>query len=227
MYEMTIYIFDKFKPQYLLLGKFQTDPLEKRFGCYRQLSGANYHISLQQLLESEKKIRIKNLLFFSSKYNFKIEDLTLPSDRDFKDNEIEKLDAKLLEVSAANLDFSLPSEIAGLVLYIAGYASHSTANKKCCIDCTAKLINDDDIIHYEFEKECSFINECNRGRLKKPTRLSAELTILCYRVFQIVISSEYEYNFLHCNNQLATLIHICNWIIVLYRRILFVNMVIL
>ena len=36
---------------YILLGKFQTDLLEERFGKYRQLSGGHYNISVRQLYE--------------------------------------------------------------------------------------------------------------------------------------------------------------------------------
>ena len=43
---------------YVLLGQIQSDPIEKRFGWYRQLSGGNYYISVRQILESEKSIRI-------------------------------------------------------------------------------------------------------------------------------------------------------------------------
>ena len=34
---------------YVLLGKFQTDQLESRFGHYRQLSGSNYLVSVQEV----------------------------------------------------------------------------------------------------------------------------------------------------------------------------------
>ena len=41
---------------YLLTGNIQLDPLEKRFGRYRQLSGANYFGSKKQFLDAEKSI---------------------------------------------------------------------------------------------------------------------------------------------------------------------------
>ena len=44
---------------YILLGKFQTDNLESRFGQYRMLSGCNYLISVPEVMQSEKKLRIK------------------------------------------------------------------------------------------------------------------------------------------------------------------------
>lgn len=47
---------------YILLGKFQTDCLEDRFGKYRQLSGAQYHVSIRQVYESERKLRLQNIL---------------------------------------------------------------------------------------------------------------------------------------------------------------------
>jgi hypothetical protein len=41
---------------YFLTGKVQTDNLERRFGLYRQLCGANYHVSVVQVLEAEKSL---------------------------------------------------------------------------------------------------------------------------------------------------------------------------
>ena len=42
------------KFQYVLLGKFQTDNIEFRFSQYRKMSGSYYHVSVPQILESEK-----------------------------------------------------------------------------------------------------------------------------------------------------------------------------
>ncbi|KAH9364421.1 hypothetical protein HPB48_009693 [Haemaphysalis longicornis] len=46
--------------EYVLLGKFQADSLEDRFGLYRRLSGSNYHVSVQQIFESETKLRLQD-----------------------------------------------------------------------------------------------------------------------------------------------------------------------
>ncbi|GBM64846.1 hypothetical protein AVEN_229242-1 [Araneus ventricosus] len=48
------HIFKEHTPEYILLGKFQTDSLEARFGQYRQMSGGNYNVSCLQIFESEK-----------------------------------------------------------------------------------------------------------------------------------------------------------------------------
>jgi hypothetical protein len=51
---------------YVLTGKFQTDNLERTFGKYRNLSGSNYNVSVQQVMEAEHKIRLNKLLGIQS-----------------------------------------------------------------------------------------------------------------------------------------------------------------
>ena len=50
------YLLNDLKLNYVLTGKFQIDCLEAKFGMYRRISGANYHVSVQEIKESEKKI---------------------------------------------------------------------------------------------------------------------------------------------------------------------------
>ncbi|GBM55255.1 hypothetical protein AVEN_168397-1 [Araneus ventricosus] len=52
------HIFKEYTPEYILLGKFQTDSLDARNGQYRQMSGGNYYVSCLQIFESVKKIKI-------------------------------------------------------------------------------------------------------------------------------------------------------------------------
>jgi hypothetical protein len=56
------FLFENYSFKYVLLGKFQTDPLEGTFGQYRQMCGASYHVSVSQVLESEKKIKVLDFL---------------------------------------------------------------------------------------------------------------------------------------------------------------------
>ena len=43
---------------YILPGKFTSNPIEGRFGCYRQVNGGKYFMSVKQLLEAEKKFHV-------------------------------------------------------------------------------------------------------------------------------------------------------------------------
>ena len=47
---------------YVLTGFLQNDSLEKHFGVYRLMSGCNYNISICQILESERRIKLSNIL---------------------------------------------------------------------------------------------------------------------------------------------------------------------
>ena len=60
--DLSTYLLERHAFSYVLLGKFQSDPLEGRFGYYRQLSGGNFFISCRQLLQAEKKIRLLNVM---------------------------------------------------------------------------------------------------------------------------------------------------------------------
>ncbi|KAG8303581.1 hypothetical protein J6590_108457 [Homalodisca vitripennis] len=52
--EIIEFLTKNLKLSYILLGKFQTDSLEARFGQFRQMSGACYKISVNQVIQSEK-----------------------------------------------------------------------------------------------------------------------------------------------------------------------------
>ena len=47
---------------FLLTAHFQSNPLEKRFGQYRQMSGGHYLVGLKDTICSEKMLKIKCLL---------------------------------------------------------------------------------------------------------------------------------------------------------------------
>ena len=62
MIEQTSNLHRQHRLQYILPGKFMSDPIEARFGWYRQASGGNFFMSVRQLMLTEKKIRILTLL---------------------------------------------------------------------------------------------------------------------------------------------------------------------
>jgi hypothetical protein len=55
------FLFENYSFKYVLLGKFQTDPLEGR-SIQTNMCGASYHVSVSQVLESEKKIKVLDFL---------------------------------------------------------------------------------------------------------------------------------------------------------------------
>ena len=56
---------DEKKFEYILLGQLQSNDIEKCFEWHQQLSSANYFVSVPQVLEVEKSIRVRSLIKFS------------------------------------------------------------------------------------------------------------------------------------------------------------------
>ena len=47
---------------YVLSSFVKNDPIEHQFGLYRQMSGSNYNLSVCQLLENERTVKLSNIL---------------------------------------------------------------------------------------------------------------------------------------------------------------------
>ena len=60
--EMSKFLIDERGFKYVILGQISSDPIEKTFGKYRQMSGGNYYISERQVLCYEKKLNIISLV---------------------------------------------------------------------------------------------------------------------------------------------------------------------
>ena len=62
----------------MIVGKFQTDNLEARFGQYIILSVSNYLVSVNEVIQSEKSLKVKRVLklYTSSKGVININDFS-------------------------------------------------------------------------------------------------------------------------------------------------------
>ena len=55
MVSLSKYLISRHDFSYVLPGKFCSDPIEGRFGWYRQVNGGNFFMSINQLFLAEKK----------------------------------------------------------------------------------------------------------------------------------------------------------------------------
>lgn len=168
--------------KYVLLGLIQSDNIEARFGWYRQLSGANYFISMRQLHESEKKIRAISLLKYSG---FSVKDIDAAST--FK-----KVDSAVLAEEAAAVHGELmynfiPGEPdQQIIYYICGALARSVYRTKHCGSCKEALTVDKNVPSYgddESPEAAAFLQEIDRGGLLSPAEHTFALGVLCWRVF--------------------------------------------
>ncbi|KFM59054.1 Transposable element P transposase, partial [Stegodyphus mimosarum] len=127
------YLFQKYKMDYILLGKFQTDDLEARFGAYRQLSGSNYYISFVQVLENERKLRFKSCVIVSAKnLNVPLKTLIPLEERSRETVDVNLYDDVLHDSFSVEC---VPDDVLPILTYISGFVVRKELNKKQCVTC--------------------------------------------------------------------------------------------
>ena len=150
--------------KFILTARFQSDPIEMRFGQYRQMSEGRFLVSLKEVLCSEKIIKIKSIL----KEGLEIHEhksLEIPNLCDF--DQLDKtIDAILDDVDRICLNAD----------HVAGYVAHKLQNH--CKGCCEHLL-----IGGENAAARKYIPLLSRGGLKVPSdQLTEQLSItrICY-----------------------------------------------
>ena len=131
--------------KYILSGNIQSDPLEKRFGRYWQLRGANYFGSQKQFLEAEKAIRVKSLIKFS---NYSMKEICQIMGKDEKkiESEVEIYSEMLVDMMCSKENAAYLSGIdKNVIYYVAGFIARSVKKSIKCKDCGNVLGNNTEI----------------------------------------------------------------------------------
>jgi hypothetical protein len=175
--ELALYLLDAKGLSFVLLGRINSDIIERRFGRYRQLAGANYFLSVRQFLEAEKKIRIKCLVKFDK---MALKDITkmFGASSETTETEIQSSSSLLLGVlTIDNLSRGFNADGAeGVVFYIAGYIARSLLKKEKCDSCFGLLARSRDAPEITAEDidasgKSDLIKAVDRGGLVTPSDL--------------------------------------------------------
>ena len=137
-------LLSNFSFDFVLLGKFQSDPIEARFGCYQQLSGANFFISVRQLLDSEKKIRVLNKLTDVKKV-FDFGEVSLASTFS-KDESVASVEYQwLISELHCEMDsiYDIDIHDRNIIFYVAGYIGRSISRQNHCESCKVMLVSNE------------------------------------------------------------------------------------
>ena len=133
---MSKYLLENCGFNYVLLGKIQSDMIERRFSRIRQLSGANYYISMRQLQESDRKIRSISLLKYSQ---ISIAEIDIIVKTKCTSNN--KLMATAEALQAELLFNILPTENdAAVIFYVTGYCCKSLVKSTRCVECKTATV---------------------------------------------------------------------------------------
>ena len=102
---------------FVLTSRFQSDPIERRFGQYRQMSGGRFLVNLKDVTNSENILKIKSLV----KEGIDLEEL--------KEKENDSVDFKLKLVEIDFSSIKLSDDLQEVANYIAGFVAKKLAKK--------------------------------------------------------------------------------------------------
>jgi hypothetical protein len=194
------YLLTKKGLNFILLGKISSDPIERRFGQYRQLAGANYFLSVRQFLEAEKLIRLKALVKFTRLNMSEIKDLFEDSEDNQKADIFRNRDEVLELLSDKNINIEqVEDSESAIVYYVAGYIARSILRRlKCqlCADLICESKEAPEIMFAEDESSveakqlfASFLEQVNRGGLVKPSDLMFLFCLHAHEFLKMVLAS--------------------------------------
>lgn len=191
--EVSTYCIEELRFKYVLLGKFQTDSLEDRFGRYRQLSGAQYHVSIRQIYESEQKLRLQKLLDLPNL------DTIAPC--------IPTTDLKFLvkqfDVAVMDDDVKEKEKMLPAITYVAGYCAYAAVRKLACSSCQENLTVENRTIELDDDV---LIANATRGGLKFPQAVVVNAVLTMEIVLDKLRSPKYASQFFACAKQKEVLV---------------------
>ncbi|KAH7973364.1 hypothetical protein HPB49_000218 [Dermacentor silvarum] len=175
-----------------------TDCLEERFGKYRQLAGAQYHISIRQVYESERKLRLQNILELP-------EMETATAAVAVNDDVLDKFD-----IEVADDDYQKKAPNLHATTYVAGYCAHAAFKKLSCMSCKGNLMLEDNI---EVEGG-ELVQAMTRGGLKFPQPAITNAVLTAEIVLDKLRSEQYATQFHALPNQKEALLALTHDLII-------------
>lgn len=180
MAELTSYCLSELKMNYILPGKFQTDNLEARFGQYRCLAGSNYNISLRQVYECEKKLRMMSVLRLHLPFHGQVVNLKSLQETEWAQMEKEHhKDALNISINVESVDIEKCKESMPVIVYLAGYCCYSVYRKMNCKFCKDIITCDEKALR-KLPEHHQYISGISRGGLLHPAPCSVQLVMYNY-----------------------------------------------
>lgn len=196
--ELANYLLQRKGFTFVLSGAVQSDPLERRFSWYRQLSGGNFYVSVRQVLEAEKAIRMRSLVKFSKLSIGEIQQLYSDFEEQ-KHQTTENTVPDLLDLLGdVNVTLDFEESDISVAFYVAGYAAKSIAKKIKCENCSATIVKSfqtpqiafDDVPEEGEEMKQEFLSCMNRGGLCTLTDLFFVSALYAYSFFNDITQNK-------------------------------------
>ena len=201
------YLLENLNFDFVLYGKFQTDHLESRFAQYRQMYGGTRLVSVQEIKESERKLKISSLLrLHSPSFTISVKKYLLQFSDSVESTTLSKGDqnfiGEFLYDQVALDETQLP-----VLLYVAGYADKKVTSRLCCGGCKQLLVDESgEVLQVDIDNSVlTYFQELYRGGLTCPSTILLHVFQAADALFIIRISKNYEKVFIQLNNQKVVL----------------------
>ena len=168
--------------EFVLTARFQSDPLERRYGQYRQMNGGRFLVGLKDTVYSEKILKIKSLV----KEGIDI-------DENVKENRHEnmEIDILLLDVDSLNVlpnRIQLTQESREVAVHVAGYvAKRFLKSHACCKSHLTGIISESNPDH-------AYITILNRGGLTIPSTSLTDYVCTSFAILSFTENSVIKSN---------------------------------
>ena len=158
---------------YVLLARLLTDALERHFSKYRQMSGGRFLVSLLEVSNSERILRLRKLI--KEDLNFWEEDIAPEVDID---GVVARVEEEISHMHTELLETELNKDSKEVVVTIGGYVAKKLAKRSKCDVCPAKLVSAEKHVDND-----NYLSTLSRGGLICP---SAELSQFISHSFSIL-----------------------------------------
>lgn len=167
---------------FVLLGHVQSDELEHRFGRYRQMSGSNYFISVKQIVESEKKIKLVSFFKHSG---------MSPSDLSLEVNDDDsQSSSQIWPLDFDSLETTLEEGELQIITYVAGYVAFQMMKRLNCPVCENWMTSSSTLPELlDSGDHSEFLEVVSRGFLKSPSDSLFLLCVYAYSAFAFLKQS--------------------------------------
>ena len=159
---------------YVMTARLQSDPIERRFSQYRQMSGGRFLVSLREVLNSERILSCRSLI--KESINFWEENL-LPDSHPSLTILDELFDNRSDEIMDTSLDHN-SEEVA---ITIAGYVAKKLSKRSKCENCKSYLKAGD----HDLENN-SYLSLLSRGGLFVPSKQLAEFVCSVFAILDFI-----------------------------------------
>lgn len=191
--------------KFVLSGKFQTDDLEGRFGQYRQLSGGNSLISVEEALQNERKLTVRELLKINSKSKGKISLNIKCFLSEFTSETLQERDLAFINNFPCE-KIEIQTESLDVIIYVAGYVAKKIISKTVCSLCCQFVGDKEKSLTFTIdEKVLAYFEHLNRGGLTYPSPTLVNMFQVALSIMNIAVGSM-EQQFLCLSNQKQTLL---------------------